>query len=89
VDTFPPYIATLRIHPNVFWYFNDILEGRFRQMGEPDEQGWNLVEVQFKTVGEARAHVMALGTFATIIAPKELCTEVLAVAREVMTHYER
>src|SRR5690606_17206502 len=38
--TFPPYVVTLAIHPEIFWYFSSVLAGNFRQMGEPDAQGW-------------------------------------------------
>ncbi|MEM6530414.1 MAG: WYL domain-containing protein, partial [Chloroflexota bacterium] len=69
---FRPYPAQLSVHPEIFWYFGSFMEGRWRQIGDPDVNRWIPVEVQFGSIGEARAHIMGLGATVTVIAPDEL-----------------
>jgi predicted DNA-binding transcriptional regulator YafY len=86
-NEFPPYTATLHVDPAMIWYFARLLDGRFRQLGEPDKDGWLRVEVQFTTLEEARAHVRGLGTQVTVITPDELRTAVTAEAKAILNHY--
>lgn len=84
---FPPYPVRLRVHPQMFWYFGSFLEGRFQQVGDPDEQGWLTVQVEFGAMEEARMHVMALGDAVTVITPEALKQHVLAQVRVLLQQY--
>ena len=84
-DIYPQYFATLRVHTEMFWYVASFFEGRFQQIGE--SEGWLTIEVEFSNAGEARTHVMAMGTQVEIIAPEALRDEVLAQAQALIAHY--
>jgi predicted DNA-binding transcriptional regulator YafY len=84
---FPPYPATLRVHPKTFWYFPGYLEGRYTQLGEADGDGWVQLRVTFESLGDARMRVLGLGTGVEVIEPDELRATVIDTARSVVEAY--
>jgi predicted DNA-binding transcriptional regulator YafY len=87
VEQFPPYHATLRVHPKAFWYFPGYLEGNYQQLGEPDPDGWVSLRVKFESLGDARMRVLGLGTGVDVVEPAELREAVLEIARAIITAY--
>ena len=59
----PPFVAILRIHPRVFWFFPGYMEGRYEQLGT-DEEGWIRLRVVFDSLDHARTQVLGFGTHA-------------------------
>ena len=86
-EQFPPYPATLRVHPKAFWYFPGYLEGRCKQLGEPDNDGWVRLRITFDSLGDARMRVLGLGTGVEVVEPAELCDTVIETARAVVAAY--
>lgn len=84
---FPAYPTTLRVHPQMFWYFGSFLEGRFTALGNPDGDGWHMVRVEFASMEEARMHAMGLGGAVEIIEPDELRTHIIAQANSLLQQY--
>ena len=80
-EQFPPYQATLRVHPKAFWYFPGYMEGHYQQIGEPDSDGWVILRVTFESLGDARMRILGLGTGVDVLEPFELREVVLEIAR--------
>jgi predicted DNA-binding transcriptional regulator YafY len=87
-ETFPPYSAVLSVAPGALWFFPGYMEGRYTQVGEPDERGWITLRVLFDTLGEARMRVLGLGTGVRVCEPEELRREVFAMARSIVAMAE-
>ena len=88
--SFPPYLATLRVHTDVLWVFPAYKEGCYEQMEASNTTGWSTLRVTYDSLGEAHMHVLGLGTAVEVIEPHELHAQVLEtaqaiVAREVTT----
>jgi predicted DNA-binding transcriptional regulator YafY len=86
-DHFPPYQATLHVHPKAFWYFPGYLEGRYRQLGDPDADGWVTLCVTFESLDDARMRILGLGPDVRVIEPDALRSAVLETARAIVTAY--
>ena len=80
----PPYTALLRVHPAALWYFPGFMEGRYRQIGAPDEDGWYRLRVTFASRDDARMRVLGLGTHAMVVEPEDLQQTVLETARAIV-----
>jgi predicted DNA-binding transcriptional regulator YafY len=87
-ETFPPYVAILRVHQDVFWYFPAYMEGYYQKIDEPDQEGWMRLCVTFQSLGEARMRVLGLGAKASVVEPDELRRGVLDVAQAIIEHYQ-
>jgi len=87
LERFPPYHATLRVHPKAFWYFPGYMEGHYQQIGEPDADGWVILRVTFESLGDARTRIMGLGTQIEIVEPDELRATVIETARSIVSAY--
>lgn len=88
-ERFPPYHATLRVHPKTFWYFPGYMEGRYEQIGEADADGWVILRVTFESLGDARTRVLGQGTGVEVIEPDELRADVIETARAIVAAYAR
>ncbi|MEL6272527.1 MAG: WYL domain-containing protein [Chloroflexota bacterium] len=86
-ERFKAYPAQLRVHPQMLWYFGSFLEGRWRQLDDPDDIGWIPVEVQFGSLEESLAHIMGLGDTVTVTAPDGLRDQLVRMARLVLAHH--
>lgn len=86
-ETFPPYLAHVRVHPEVFRYLSRYLDGSFTQTGEPAPDDWIEVDIHFTSLRAALTHVMALGSMATVVSPDELRHELVAAVREILARY--
>jgi predicted DNA-binding transcriptional regulator YafY len=84
----PPYYATLRVHPVALWYFPGYMEGRYQQIGSPDEDGWHRLRVTFESIHDARMRVLGLGTKVMVIEPEELRATVLETARAILDFHQ-
>ncbi len=87
MERFPPYHATLRVHPKGFWYFPGYMEGHYTQIGEPDADGWVVLRVTFESIGDARTRILGLDTQIQIIEPDELRANVIETARAIVSAY--
>lgn len=85
MERFPPYHATLRVHPKAFWYFPGYMEGHYEQIGEAE--GWVILRVTFESIGDARTRILGLGAEVEIIEPDELRATVIETARAVVAAY--
>jgi predicted DNA-binding transcriptional regulator YafY len=83
----PPYVAVLRVHPAVLWYFPGFMEGRYQQLGSPDEEGWYRLRVTFNSRDDARMRVLGLGTHVIVIEPDDLHQTVLETARAIVNFH--
>jgi predicted DNA-binding transcriptional regulator YafY len=86
-EQFPPYNATLRVHPKAFWYFPGHMEVHYHQLGEPDSDGWVTLQLTFESLGDARMRILGLGTGVDVLEPAELREAVLEIARAIVTAY--
>lgn len=84
LEMYPPYVAVLRVHPAALWYFPGFMEGRYQQLGSPDEDGWYRLRVIFGSRDDARMRVLGLGTGVIVVEPDELQNAVLETARAIL-----
>jgi predicted DNA-binding transcriptional regulator YafY len=80
----PPCPATLRVHPDMLWYFPSYLEGIYTRLGEADAAGWHTLQVEFSSFGEARMRVLDLGSYVEVFAPVALRQAVLDTAQAIL-----
>lgn len=84
----PPYIARLRVHPDLFWVITTFLNGRFiREDSTNDPDGWICVRVEFTDIYEGRMRALGLSVFCEVLEPAELRRFVIQTARDVLTFY--
>lgn len=83
-EAFPPYVAILRVHYDVFWVFPGYMEGRYEQIADADADGWLTLRVVYDSLGEARMRVLGLGAKAEVVEPDELRKAVIDTARAVV-----
>ena len=86
-EEFPPYLVSLQVQPEILWYFSRYLEGQFRQIGKTAADGSAQVEVTFPLIDEAKAHIISMGIFISILSPAELREELRAMAQSMVEHY--
>lgn len=77
----------LRVHPDAFWYFPAYIEGHYKQVGEPDHNGWITLTATFESLSDARMRMLGLGAGIEIIEPDELRLTVIETARAVVAAY--
>jgi predicted DNA-binding transcriptional regulator YafY len=86
-QSLPPYHATLRVHPQTFWYFPGYLEGRYKQLGEPDGNGWVTLRLTFESLDDARMRLLGLGAGVKVLEPAELRNAIIETARAIVNAY--
>jgi predicted DNA-binding transcriptional regulator YafY len=79
--------TVLRVHPDAFWYFPAYIEGHYKQMGEPDANGWLTLNATFESIHDARTRILGLGTTVEVLAPDELRHTIIETARAVVAAY--
>ncbi|MBC8170806.1 MAG: YafY family transcriptional regulator [Anaerolineae bacterium] len=84
---FPPCKTILRVHPAAFWYFPGYLEGLYTQQGEPDAEGWVVLQVTFESLRDARTRILGLGMGIEVLEPDELRQTVIETAQAVVKAY--
>ncbi|MEM8532241.1 MAG: YafY family protein [Chloroflexota bacterium] len=82
--SFPPYLATLRIHTDVLWVFPAYKEGCYEQIESLNTTDWVTLRVTYDSLSEAHMHVLGLGTAVEVIEPQELHRYVLATAQAIV-----
>lgn len=86
--SFGRYQATLRVHPDAYWYIGSFLEGRYERLGDPDETGWLPVMIITSGMDEAVRHILSLGNRVWVEEPGALRKAVYDRARAVVDHIE-
>lgn len=86
-EQFPPYETVLRVHHNAFWYFPGYMEGRYKQIGEPDSEGWVILSVTFESMNDARMRILGLGAGVEIVETSELRRTVIETASAIVAAY--
>jgi predicted DNA-binding transcriptional regulator YafY len=85
-----PYMAILRVHPRMFWYFPGWMNGRYEKLGTPDAEGWITVRAVYDSMEQARTQVLGFGTYAEALDPPELSASVIETAEAILKwHAER
>lgn len=87
LENYPPYYATLRVHPHGMWYFPNFMNGRYEQISEPDADGWTTLHVTFGAEGDAVMKVLGLGARVDVIHPQSLKARVIQQAKEVLAFH--
>jgi predicted DNA-binding transcriptional regulator YafY len=85
-DTFSDYRCTLRVHPERVMFVKWLMPGRWKFVGDPDEQGWTTISLMMDNDLLAKMMVFGLAEFVEVVEPRALREAVLAQAREVITH---
>jgi predicted DNA-binding transcriptional regulator YafY len=80
----PEYGFTLAISAERLGFVQQIVPGRSRQLGPPDDRGWVLVRIQLDSRDLALMLVFGLGADAEVVEPAELQAAVLSRARAVL-----
>ncbi len=87
LETFPPYPATVRVHPDLLWWFESYMTGKYEQVGSPDGEGWVTLRVVYEAWGDALMRVLGLGPSIEVLEPDELRADVVKTARAVVDFY--
>lgn len=87
-ETFPPYKTMLRVHRDTVWFFPAYMNNKFERVGEPDEEGWVQLRVNYESVGDAVARILGLGDGVEVLSPEELREKVIETARAVVRFYQ-
>ncbi len=88
----PKYPVTLRVGPDLIPALPYILGDDVRpliEQAQPDADGWRVVDYTFERIEEAQTYVLGMGASVDVIAPEELRTSVLKLAKDVVAHYTR
>lgn len=80
----PPCLVTLRVHPDVVWYFAGYLEGMYTWLDEANADGWRTARVEFPSFDEARMRVLDLGSYVEVLEPTALREAVISTARAIL-----
>ncbi|MCG8351085.1 MAG: YafY family transcriptional regulator [Chloroflexales bacterium] len=86
-ETFPPYPATVHVHPDALWYFPSFMSDRYEQIGLPDAAGWVTLQVSYESMGDAQMRVLGLGASIAVLEPVELRDRVLETARAIVAFH--
>jgi predicted DNA-binding transcriptional regulator YafY len=82
-----PCLVTMKVHPDIAYYFASDLSGHYRRLGEPDSQGWLTFEVTFPAFHGAVARVLSFADRVIVLTPTRLRDEVLEAARRLTALY--
>lgn len=86
IESFSSYRCLLRVHPERVAFVKWLIPGRWTIEGEPDDRGWVTIGLMMDSPIMAKMLVFGLGMFCEVLAPVELASEVMAAARELVTH---
>jgi predicted DNA-binding transcriptional regulator YafY len=82
----PPFYVTIRVHPDMFWYFPSWMASRYQQLGK-DETGWEQLRITFESLDDAVIRLTGLGTQIEILEPEGLKQDLMATAQAVLNFY--
>lgn len=83
----PPFYVTLRVHPDMFWYFPSWMASRYEQLGK-DKTGWEQLRITFESVEDAVIRLTGLGTQVEILEPETLKQDLITTAQAILDFYK-
>ena len=86
-EQMPPFYVTLRVHPDMFWFFPSWMSGRYEQLGK-DENGWQQLRITFESLEDARIRLTGLGTQIEVLKPDNLKQELITTSKAILKQYQ-
>jgi predicted DNA-binding transcriptional regulator YafY len=88
-DNRPRYTVKLRIQPDALAWFKWILDSgeEIRSRGEVDRNGWEIIEIDFDGLYQARTQLLGLGGAVQVLEPKALRLSIVDYAKQITLVY--
>jgi len=88
----PPFVARVRLLPQVLDSLRYHLEERFRHLlaknAPPDADGWVTLDLPFESFETARTRLLGLGRAVEVLAPGPLRKSILDYAEQIIDFYQ-
>lgn len=87
----PPFVARVRVSPQVLTSLPYHLDERFRNLGEqnapPDPDGWVTLDLPFESFETARTRLLGLGRAVEVLEPEPLRKSIIDFAEQIVNFY--
>lgn len=88
----PPYVARVRVSPQILTSLPYHLEERFRNRNEqntpPDPDGWVTLDLPFESFETARTRLLGLGRAVEVLEPEPLRKSIIDFAEQIKNFYQ-